>query len=123
AAEECPAVARSGERAGGSAAQSHYEAACALSTGVFLPDALYADWSIAARAQLSQTYQLMCAALATHPLAATRYDDAARWAAAIVAENPSDEPAYQLLMHAHAAAGRRHEAVRQFRRCERVLAE
>lgn len=112
---------RGGRQAGGSAAIVHYEAACALYKGPFLPEDLYADWSLLRREQLEKTYLLMCEALATHYLAAARPHEAAEWASRIIEVRPCDEAAFRQLMQASAAAGRRDEMVRQYRRCELLL--
>jgi LuxR family maltose regulon positive regulatory protein len=122
-ADELLALYRAGQRADGPEAARHYEAACALYRGPFLPDDVYADWSAMRAEQLEQAYLAMCAALASICLEAGRHDAAADWASACLEGNRCDEAAYRLLMRAHAAAGRRSEAMRQYRRCERVLAE
>jgi DNA-binding SARP family transcriptional activator len=110
-----------GRQSGGSAAIVHYEAACALYQGPFLPEDLYADWSLLRREQLEKTYLLMCEALATHYLAAARPDEVAEWASRIIKVRPCDEAAFRQLMRASAVAGRRDDAVRQYRRCELLL--
>lgn len=122
-AEEFVTLYRAGEHLGGTAAIPKFEAACRLYRGPFLPEDLYADWSIIRREQLTQTYLVMCTALATHYLAINRPEDAAHWARAILEENRCDETAYRQLMRAYAGQGRRSEALRQYQRCERVLAE
>jgi DNA-binding SARP family transcriptional activator len=114
---------RSGQQAEGGAAVSYYEEASRLYTGLFLPEDLYADWSLLQREHLTQVYLTMCDALATHHTETGRYDEAIRWAATILAENRCDEAAYRGLMRAYMACGRRDEALRQYQRCERVLAE
>lgn len=112
-----------GRQAGGSAAIVHYEAACALYKGTFLPEDLYADWSLLHREQLEKTYLLMCEALAAHYLAAARPDEVAEWASRIIEVRPYDEAAFRQLMRASVVAGRRDEVVRQYRRCELLLRE
>lgn len=106
-----------------SAAVPHYEAACRLYKGVFLAEDLYADWPVIQREQLTQAYLTMCGALAEHALESGSYEDAARWANSILKENRCDEAAHRQLMRINLAAGRRSEALRQYQRCERVLAE
>ena len=122
-ADELMALFRAGQRASGAETVPYYEAACALYRGPFLPDDVYADWSAMRAEQLEQAYLAMCASLAGHCLEAGRYDAAVGWASACLEGNRCDEAAYRLLMRAHAAAGRRAEAMRQYRRCERVLAD
>jgi len=122
-AEEFVALYRSGQRTGGDAASDRYEAACKLYTGPFLPEDLYADWSLIQREQLAQMHLAMCGALAAHQLAHGRYDEAARWATRILEEDRCDETAHRQLMRAYAAANRRADALRQYQRCEHILAD
>ena len=112
-----------GQQSNGSAMAAHYESACKLYTGSFLPEDLYADWSFVQREQLSQAYLVMCSALAEHSIDTGRYEDATKWAAAILKENRCDEAAHRQLMRAYTAQGRRSEALRQYRRCVRILTE
>lgn len=121
--EEFLAHYRSGQRADSDTAITHYEAACALYTGQFLPEDMYADWSLIQREQLTQIHLTMCSALATYHLAHGRYDLAAQWSTVILEEDRCDETAYRQLMYAYASAGRRIDALRQYQRCERVLAD
>ena len=106
-----------------SEAVAHYEAACQLYKGPFLTEDIYVDWSIIQREQLNQAYLAMCGALSEHYLEIGSYEDAAKWAAAILQENHCDELAHRQLMRINLAAGRRSEALRQYQRCERILAE
>ena len=100
-----------------------YEQACRLYTGPFLSEDLYADWSFLQREQLSRTYLAMCGALTEHYLKTSYYEEAAKWATAILKENRCDEAAHRQLIQIHAAQGRRSEALQQYQRCERVLRE
>jgi DNA-binding SARP family transcriptional activator len=106
-----------------SAAVSHYEAACRLYKGAFLTEDLYVDWPIIQREQLNHAYFAMCGALSEHYLEIGSYEDSAKWANAILKENHCDEVAYRQLMRINVKAGRRSEALRQYQRCERILAE
>lgn len=98
-----------------------YERACRLYTGPFLLEDLYADWSFLLREQFSQTYHTMCGVLTDHYLKIKRYENAAKWATAILKENRCDEAAHQQLMQIYAAQGRRSEAMQQYQHCERIL--
>jgi DNA-binding SARP family transcriptional activator len=120
-ADQILAAYMAGQRAGGQEAVAHYEAACLLYSGPFLPDDLYADWSHIRREQLSQAYLSMCSALANHFLDTAKLGAAADWALRVLAENRCDESAYRQLMRAYVGLGRRSEAIRQFRRCETML--
>ena len=106
-----------------SSAVPYYEAACHLYKGAFLTEDLYVDWPIIQREQLNQAYLAMCGSLSEHYLEIGSYEDAAKWASAILKENQCDEVAHRQLMRINLAAGRRSEALRQYQRCERVLAE
>jgi DNA-binding SARP family transcriptional activator len=121
--DEFVAACQAGRRAGGSVAIAHYEAACQLYGGPFLVEDLYADWTQIRREQLVQMYAEMCAALADDCLERRLYDAAIDWAGRTLHENRCDEAAYRRLMLAYAGAGRRAEALRQFQRCRRVLAD
>jgi DNA-binding SARP family transcriptional activator len=122
-AAEFLALYRTGQHARGNEAIPHFEAACRLYTGPFLPEDLYADWSLIYREQLTQIYLTMCNTLAAHYLTEERNDEAAGWARCVLEENRCDEAAHRQLMRAYAAQGRRSEALRQYQRCEHVLGE
>ena len=121
--DEFLAFYQAGQQLSGSLAATQYEKACQLYTGPFLTEDLYADWSFIRREQLSQAYLAMSSALAEHYLGIGRYEDAAKWATATLKENHCDEVAHRQLMRAYAAQGRRSEALRQYQRCQHVLAE
>ena len=114
---------QAGRQSSGSTMAVYYERACDLYTGPFLSEDLYADWSFMQREQLNQVYLAMCSMLAEYYLEACRYEDATRWTIAILKENRCDEAAHRQLMRIYAAQGRRSEALRQYRQCERILAE
>ena len=98
-----------------------YEQACQLYIGPFLVEDTYADWSFQRREQLSQIYLTMCTSLADHSLTIRNYQDAIRWASALLEQNRCDEVAHRHLMQAYAEQGRRSDALRQFHRCETTL--
>src|SRR6266704_1662404 len=98
-----------------------YEKACSLYTGPFLSEDLYADWSFLQREQLNQAYLAMCRVLTDHYLKIKRYEDAAKWAIAILKVNGCDEGAHRQLIQVYAAQGRRSEALQQYHRCESLL--
>jgi DNA-binding SARP family transcriptional activator len=105
------------------AREAFYEKACSLYTGSFLVEDLYADWSFLQRERLSQIYLTMCGVLTEHYLQIKSYEDATKWANAILKENRYDETAYRQLMQIYAAQGRRSEALQQYHRCEQLLRE
>ena len=65
----------------------------------------------------------MCRTLTDHYLKVKSYEDAEKWATAVLKENHCDEAAHRQLMQIYAAQGRRSEALQQFQRCERILRE
>jgi DNA-binding SARP family transcriptional activator len=100
-----------------------YEKACSLYTSPFLLEDLYADWSSLQREHLNRIYLAMCRVLTSHYLKTKRYEDAAKWATAILKVNHSEEEAHRQLIQIYAAQGRRSEALQQYQRCERLLRE
>ena len=100
-----------------------YEKACRLYTGPFLPEDKYADWSFLQREHLSRVYIDMCRTLTDHYLKVKSYEDAEKWATAVLKEDYCDELAYRQLIQIYAAQGRRSEALQQYQRCERILRE
>jgi DNA-binding SARP family transcriptional activator len=86
-----------------------------------LTEDLYVDWPIIQREQLNQAYFAMCGTLSEHYRGIGDYEAAAKWANAILKENPCDEVAHRYLMSIYSEAGRRSEALRQYQRCERIL--
>jgi len=100
-----------------------YERACRLYTGPFLSEDIYADWSFLRREQLSRTYLTMCRELADYYFTSKSYQDATKWATAMLKENHCDEVAHRYLMQIYAAQGHRCEALQQYRHCEHILRE
>ena len=100
-----------------------YEKACRFYTGPFLPEEMYADWSFFQREELTRIYLTMCRVLADYYLKIERYEDAEKWAIAILKENRCNESAHRQLMQIYAAQGRRSEALQQYQRCTLVLRE
>jgi len=95
--------------------------ACALHTGPFLTEDLYADWSLIQREQLTQMYLTMCRALSLHALDRGNFEEVLTWSTMMLQENRCDEAAYRLLMRAYMATGRRAEALRLYQRCAQTL--
>jgi len=98
-----------------------YERACQLYTGPFLHEDLYADWSRLLREQLSQHYVTMCGVLAHHYLHLSQYEEAAKWATAMLKEAPCEETAHQHLMRIFLQQGRRRDALKQYQLCVEIL--
>ncbi len=100
-----------------------YEKACRLYTGPFLPEDMYADWSFLQREHLNQIYLTMCRTLADYYLKTKHYEDATKWATAVLKVNHCDEAAHLQLIQIYTAQGRRSEAFQQYQRCQCVLRE
>ena len=112
---------QAGRQSTGRAMVIQYEKACRLYTGPFLTEDLYADWSFIRRDQLHQTYLMICGSLVEYYLEAGSYEDAIKWAKAILKENLCDEAAHRYLIRAYALSRRRSEALQQYKRCQSVL--
>src|SRR5258708_18535086 len=65
----------------------------------------------------------VCRALLVYCLDDGYNEDAAKWAGEILKEDRCDEDAHRQLMRIYAAQGRRSEALRQYQRCKRILAD
>jgi DNA-binding SARP family transcriptional activator len=100
-----------------------YEKACSLYTGPFLSEDLYADWSFLQREHLNRIYLAICRVLTDHYLRTKHYEDAEKWAIAMLKVNRCDEGAHRQLIKVYAAQGRRNEALQQYQRCEYLLRE
>ena len=100
-----------------------YEKACSLYNGPFLPEDLYVDWSFLQREHLNRVYLTMCRALNDHYLKTKCFEEATKWAIAILKVNRCDEEAHRLLMQIYATQGRRIEALQQYQRCQYILHE
>jgi DNA-binding SARP family transcriptional activator len=97
------------------------EAAASLWAGEPLPEERYTDWAVAWRERLCDLHVGVLVALTDEYL---RYGDlvlAGRRAAELVERDPLNEGAHRRLMVAHARAGRRGRALRQFLDCRRAL--
>ena len=114
------------KRLSGSAHRSEWSAAAELYRGEFLADLDIAsqpcqEWLAAER---QRTLNLICAVLqrlTAAQLAANEHDEAVQSARRLVALDPLSEAGHRALMRAYARAGRRAEALRQYRRCAEIL--
>ncbi len=122
-AKEFLSLYHAGQKSSGKTAIGYFEKACALYTRPFLVEDLYASWSFAHREQFRQMYLHMSDILSTHYLAHQTYNIAAQWAMKIIKENACDEAAHRQLMRVYTLQGRRNDALRQYRSCQRILHE
>lgn len=98
------------------------EHALALYQGDLLPDDLYAEWTLTSRESLRRQYREASLALAALHRDARQYDRIFPLLTTLVAHDKADELVHRELMRAHALAGRRHDALRQYQACVEALA-
>lgn len=94
-----------------------------LYQGELLPDERYADWAAAPREELRWRQRELRLALAAHARDGGDYPAAITELQTLLAQDPVDEPVHRELMAVYAAAGHRHEALRQYRACVDALAD
>jgi len=114
---------QAGRQASGSESAILFERACNMCNGPFLVEDTYADWSFTRREQLKQIYFTMCRTLAGYYLELRQYEDALKWASAVLREDRCDETAHRQLIRIYTSQGRRSEALQQYSRCERILSQ
>jgi DNA-binding SARP family transcriptional activator len=98
-----------------------YEGALALYRGDFLEENRYAAWVEEERQRRRSEFLAAAERFATLLLKLGDPERAARWAETMLAHDPLWEPAYAVLMEAHARQGNRALAVRAFNRCKKRL--
>lgn len=98
------------------------EQAIALYQGNLLPDDLYDEWTITLRESLRRQYHDASLALAALYRDAHQYERIFPLLTPLLAQDKADEPVHRELMRAHALAGRRHDALRQYQACMDALA-
>jgi len=96
-------------------------AAEALYNGDFVPEWPYEDWAIPRRDELRETFKDVVARLADALVAAGSPAEAILRYRRLVALEPEREAWHRALMRAHAAAGERALALRQYHACRTVL--
>ncbi len=102
-------------------AMSEYEAAVALYRGDFLPQDLYADWSLATRARLEEMYLTLLGHLGAFYLEKKQFLEAINCCRQILVRDSFREDAWRLLMRCYSRMGQRNRALREFQVCEEVL--
>ncbi len=107
------------ERAAEAAAA--YSAAELLYRGEFLEDTPCEEWALAEREYLCARHAEAMHHLAALNLALGRVDEAIACARRLLVRQPADEVAHQLIIRGHLAAGRRGDAVCQYRYCVDAL--
>lgn len=114
---------QAGRPTNGGEALTLFEQACNLYSGPFLVEDTYTDWSFIQREHLKDIYCAMCRVLANSYQKMQSYEDAVKWANALLREDRCDEAAHRQLMGIYMALGRRSEALQQYYRCERILSK
>ncbi len=89
--------------------------------GVFLPDAIYEDWSREERERLKNIFLHGAEALANLYYKTSQYSLAVQVAERLLSEEPTLEEGYQLLMTALAQLGKRSRAIQIYKKCCEVL--
>lgn len=88
-----------------------------------MPEERYSDWAAAWREDLVARHRRVLVALAELRTRAGDHAGAAAAATRLVAIDPLDEGAQRLLIAAHARAGNRARALRQYLACRRQLVD
>lgn len=102
-----------------------WQRAASAYAGALLPEWPAAEWVEDARERLRTRYARVLVAAARAALSGKDWAAALGWAERALAEDPLEESALALMLEAHAAAGRVHEATRAYRlfvaRCREQL--
>ncbi len=99
---------------------THYRDALAMYNGPFLPDALYEDWTRAAREHLTLRFLEGAESLA-QLLLPREPRTALEWCERIWNVDACWEPAYRIAMRAYHMLGNRHMVARVYRQCQVAL--
>jgi DNA-binding SARP family transcriptional activator len=102
-------------------ALAHHEAAEALYKGDFLQEDLYDDWTLLRRESLKNTYLTILSRLADCALSRSDYETCASYCQKILASERCREDAYQRLIQCYSRLGRRTEAMKWYRLCEKIM--
>ncbi len=104
-------------------AASHYERAIELYRGEYLVEDLYEDWTMVERERLSNAYIDMLGRLAEYYYQRGEHQQSIRACYRILEKDRCHEESYRLLMRSYSRLGLRGRALRQYRLCERILAQ
>jgi len=102
-------------------AMGEYGIAEGLYQDDFLVEDLYEDWPKSRREFLWQLYLLITQRLAEYYLERKEYAAAMSLSRRILARDPAQEPAHQVLIRAYLGQGLRHMALRQYKSCAQIL--
>ena len=98
-----------------------FGAAELLYRGEYLEDTPCEEWAIATREYLAACHSGAMHTFAELNLTLGRIDESLGAARRLLRRQPADELAHQLVIRGHLAAGRRGDALRQYRSCARAL--
>lgn len=99
------------------------EAAVALYTDEVLPEDRYEEWAIERREQLAELHLQVLHRLAEVFEREGAYGEAITRLHEVLVHDPAREEAHRAVMRLHAFSGSRHQALRQYQVCRRVLLE
>ena len=122
-AEEFEAAAQQALTEHGTARMRLLDQALSLWAGEPLPEERYSDWALSWRERLIDLHIAVVAALCDECLGRGDVFVAEMRARELIEIDPLNEGAHRRLMIAHARAGRRNLALRQFLDCRRALVE
>jgi len=97
--------------------------ALAIYQGDYLCESTNESWADPLREQMRETYLNAALKLAQSLMIAEQYDEAMRISHEILAADPCNEPAFQVLMQCHAARGNRAAVHSVYQRCLSILRE
>jgi DNA-binding SARP family transcriptional activator len=106
----------------GQQAASLWERAANLYQGDFLPEA-EREWCVSVRARLWEMYLDSLIQVGQYHEVRQDFDQAIRWYRQALDEEDRREDVHRGLIRCYLGAGRRHEALSQYRRCEKRLWE
>ena len=104
-------------------AAAEYEEAVELYRGDYLVEDLYEDWTLVERERLANAYVDMLDRLAVHYMQSGQLRESVRACYRILEKDRYHEDSYRLLMRCYARLGMRGRALRQYRLCEKILAQ
>ena len=104
-------------------ANEEYEGAVGLYRGDYLVEDLYEDWTMVERERLANAYVDMLDRLAANYLEVGRLQQSIGACYRALKRDRCHEGSYRLLMACYARMGQRDRAARQYRLCERTLAQ
>jgi DNA-binding SARP family transcriptional activator len=102
-------------------AAAAYARAELLYRGEYLEDTPFEEWTVPTREYLAARHAEAMHHLARHNLELGRVDEAIACARRLLVRQTADEVAHQLIIRGQLAAGRRGDALRQYRACAQAL--